>query len=391
MALTEKGKAALHYIKKFFPKGQFTAKELSDACGERFVAATLNSVANNGYIVRYETTPISYAATNDLDELITALENENKGCDNSALTAAKKAKNDEFYTFYEDIEAEVSRYAAQFKDKIVYLPCDDPADDKNTEFKRSEFWSYFMDHFNDLQLKRLIATHYEDDHSKAYKIWVDRKPNNEYVTDDDVLQEPLNGDGDFRSPECIEILKSCDIVCTNPPFSYFKEFVPWILNHNKHFLIIGNQNAFTYKEIFPYIRDEKIWVGYNMIKTFLQPDGSIKKFGNVCWFTNLYNNRQIEPMILTKSYYEAPYNYPKYDNYDAIEVGRLVDIPKDYNGIMGVPITFINKHCLTQFKIVGCSYSYGRPAEWPEATNMSGSINGKDIYKRILIKKKISE
>ena len=150
------------------------------------------------------------------------------------------------------------------------------------------------------------------------------------------------GDGDFRSPECIEILKECDIVCTNPPFSLFREFVDAIMNYNKLCLIIGNQNAFTYKEIFQLIKDNKLWTGYNMVKQFNQPDGSIKKFGNICWFTNMKVNKYIEKLVLTKTY--NPIDYPKYDNYDAIEVGRVANIPKDYDGVMGVPITFIDKY-----------------------------------------------
>ena len=159
------------------------------------------------------------------------------------------------------------------------------------------------------------------------------------------------GDGDFRSPECIEILKECDIVCTNPPFSLFREFVDTIMSYNKLCLIIGNQNAFVCKEIFPLMMNNKLCTGYNMVKEFNQPDGSIKKFGNICWFTNMKVNKRIEKIVLTKTY--NPIDYPKYDNYDAIEVGRVANIPKDYDGVMGVPITFLYKYSPKQFEIIG--------------------------------------
>ena len=150
------------------------------------------------------------------------------------------------------------------------------------------------------------------------------------------------GDGDFRSPECIEILKECNIVCTNPPFSLFREFVDIIMSHNKQCLIIGNQNAFTYKEIVSLMTNNKLLIGHNKIKDFYRPYGSIQKFGNICWFTNMKVNKYIEKLVLTKAY--NPIDYPKYDNYDAIEVGRVANIPKDYDGVMGVPITFLFKY-----------------------------------------------
>ena len=197
----------------------------------------------------------------------------------------------------------------------------------------------------------MIATHY-DENGKAYKIWIDSDTTNDgFIDDADAMQEDLKGNGDFRSPECLEIMKECDIVCTNPPFSLFREFVDAIMTANKSFLIIGNQNAFSYKEIFKLIKDNKIWTGYNMVKKFHQPDGSIKEFGNVCWFTNMVNSKRNEEFVFTKTY--NPIDYPKYDNYDAIEVSKIVDIPSDYDGIMGVPITFIYKYNPNQFEIIG--------------------------------------
>ena len=378
MALTEKGQFALTKIKQYFPKGPFSAKDLSDMCGERIVAATLNGVANHGYIIKLGGSPVMYEAIDNLDELLAAaLEEQNtKGCDNTNLATAKRVKNDEFYTRYEDIEAEVMKYRKQFKNKIVYLPCDDPAE------KKSEFWSFFVNNFDAFGLKKLIATHY-DENGKAYKIWIDSDITGDgYIDDADAMQEDLIGNGDFRSPECIEILQECDIVCTNPPFSLFRDFVNVLITNNKQFLIIGNQNAFTYKETFQLIKENKIWVGNNMVKKFNQPDGSIKEFGNVCWFTNMLTNKRQEEIILTKDYNDI--DYPTYDNFDAIEVSKVVNIPKNYKGIMGVPITFIDKYNPDQFELLNCSaFSdekyYGCGALY---------LNGVKKYARILIKSK---
>ena len=292
---------------------------------------------------------------------------------NTNLRNAQQVKNDEFYTRYEDIEAEVMEYKEQFQDKVVYLPCDS---------LKSEFWSFFINNFQSFGLKKLIATHYEKD-GQSYKVWTN--------DGDNIIQEDLVGDGDFRSPECIEILKECDIICTNPPFSLFRDFIDTIMSHNKLCLIIGNQNAFACKGIFQLIKDNKLQTGYNMVKEFNQPDGSIKKFGNVCWFTNMKVNKCIEKLVLTKTY--NPIDYPKYDNYDAIEVGRVANIPKDYDGVMGVPITFINKYNPNQFEILGHTSSSDNSPE-VEALRTDpnhrhgGFINGKKKYARILIRRK---
>ena len=377
MALTDKGQIALNYVKTYFPKGQFCAKDLSDACGEKIAAATLNGVANNGYITKLGGSPVQYEAVDDLLELLENLETSEKtGCDNSNLRTAKRVKNDEFYTRYEDIEAEVMKYRKQFYDKVVYLPCDDPAE------KKSEFWSFFVNNFDAFGLKKLIATHY-DENGKAYKIWIESDLNNDgYVDDADALQEDLEGNGDFRSPECIEILKECDIVCTNPPFSLFREFVSLIITHEKQFLIIGNQNAYSYQDIFRLFMTNKTWSGYNMVKKFYQPDGSIKEFGNVCWFTNMITSKRTESLILTKVY--SPESYPTYDNYDAIEVSRVINIPNDYAGVMGVPITFLDKYNPNQFELLGLmattsitDINFGYPY-----------IDGKKKFARILIRRK---
>ena len=376
MALTEKGVNALKYIKIHFPTGAFSAKDLSDACGEKIVAATLNSVANNGYLNKLGGSPVQYEAVNELSELLDNLtETAKTGCDNTNLHAAKQAKNDEFYTRYEDIEAEVMKYRKQFRDKVVYLPCDDPAE------KKSEFWSFFVNNFDAFGLKKLIATHY-DEEGKAYKIWIDSDTSSDgFIDDGDALQEDLFGNGDFRSPECIEILKECDIVVTNPPFSLFREFVSLIMTHQKKFLIIGNQNAFTYKETFSLIKTNQIWTGYNMVKKFYQPDNSIKEFGNVCWFTNMQTSKRIEELVCTKSFTTA--DYAEYDNYEAIEVSRVVNIPKDYNGVMGVPITFIDKYNPKQFEILSCS-AFSDPEFFGCGALY---VDGRKTYARILVKR----
>lgn len=401
MALTEKGMKALYYIKEYFPNGEFSAKDLSDACGEKIVAATLTPVANNGYLLKIAGSPVMYKTVDGFEELIKDLENSeiSKGCTNSNLRTAAKVKNDEFYTRYEDIETEVMKYRKQFVDKIVYLPCDDPAE------KKSEFWSFFVDNFNFFGLKKLIATHY-DENGKAYKIWIDSDTTGDgYVDDSDALQEDLQGNGDFRSPECVEILKECDIVCTNPPFSLFREFVDLILNQKKEFLIIGNKNAFTYKEIFSLIKDNKIWVGYSQPKDFRLEDGSItKKVNGLCrWFTNMHTSKREEDLILTKTYNKI--EYPTYDNYNAINVDKVVDIPMDYEGIMGVPVTYIDNYNPNQFEIVGgfngykeCDYDNGLicGTETPYYDSKSKSekmwtgptINKVAKYYRILIKRK---
>jgi hypothetical protein len=365
VALTDKGKNALNYIKQYFPTGAFSAKDLSDACGEKIFAATLNGVVNNGYLNKIGGSPVQYEAVNDLNEILSLIEQEEekKGITKATLEKAKKQKNDEFYTRYEDIEDEVMKYRKYFKNKIVYLPCDDPAN------KQSEFWSFFVNNFDAFGLKKLIATHY-DENGKAYKIWIeDDTTGDGYIDDGDAFQEDLHGNGDFRSPECVEILNECDIVCTNPPFSLFRDFVDWIFTAKKQFLIIGNNNAITYKEIFPLIKSNQMWVGYTANKTCIFRVGEGYTYdesttqqindGNyygkvpaITWFTNLPNTKRNEEMILTASYALNPDKYPKYDNYDGINVDRLVDIPKDYQGVMGVPITIIDKYNPNQFEII---------------------------------------
>ena len=200
----------------------------------------------------------------------------------------------------------------------------------------------------------------------------------------------LKGNGDFRSPECIELLKQADIVVTNPPFSLFREYIALLMSYQKKFVIIGNQNAITYKEVFPLLKTNKVWPGYNHVKEFLQADGSVKKFGNIQWFTNLDISKRHEELILYKNY--TPAEYPKYDNYDAINVDKVADIPCDYDGVMGVPITFLDKYNPIQFEIIGATESEGKGFSqglWLQATKISQPmINNTKLYKRLFIRKR---
>lgn len=296
---------------------------------------------------------------------------------NKNLTAAKNAKNDEFYTQLTDIEKELMYYKEHFRDKVVFCNCDDPT--------HSNFWKYFHLNFEFLGLKKLIATHF-DAEKPTYKL--------EYEGGDDLNMEagvvtPLTQNGDFRSPECIELLKEADIVVTNPPFSLFREYVSQLMEYGKKFVIIGNMNAITYKEFFPLLKENKVWLAYTSPKAFLQPDGSEKKFGNVVWYTNLDIKKRHEPIDLVEKY--SPEKYPKYDNYDAIEVSKTLDIPMDYDGVMGVPISFFDKYCPEQFVLIGATESEGRGFSaglWEEKSQVCQAIvSGKRVYKRIFIKR----
>ena len=264
---------------------------------------------------------------------------------NANLAAAKRAKNDEFYTRREDIEAELSHYEQHFRGKTVYCNCDDPAS--------SEFWKFFVRVFRPWGLKKLIATHFEPDaRNFAYKIEISDP--GEAVIGMVPGKAPIQSNGDFRSAACVALLEEADIVVTNPPFSLFREYVAQLMGYGKKFLIIGSMNAITYKEFFPLLKDNKVWIGYTSPKKFLMPDGGIKSFGNIMWFTNLDIPKRHRPLDLRGNYF-APEKYPGYDNYDAVEVSRVSDIPCDYDGVMGVPITFMGQYCPEQFEIVGGS------------------------------------
>ena len=288
---------------------------------------------------------------------------------NETLKSAKKNKNDEFYTQLCDIEKELSHYKEHFKGKTVLCNCDDP--------RVSNFFRFFTLKFNEWGIKRLITTCYKNQDVDLFSqntsekaVWLDYygNPNDETCTDFSTVEvKHLKGDGDFRSKECIELLKQSDIVVTNPPFSLFREYVAQLIEYDKKFLIIGNKNAVTYKEIFSLFKENKIRIGYrNMNSDFWLevPEGnSFEKIENgkkvkhimACWYTNLPTTKQEEVLVLYKKY--TPEEYPKYDNYDAINVDKTTDIPMDYDGIMGVPITFLDKYNPEQFEIVALGNS----------------------------------
>lgn len=274
---------------------------------------------------------------------------------NTSLNRAAKMKNDEFYTLLSDIEKELKHYKDQFRGKVIFCNCDDP--------RESNFVKYFSMNFEHLGLKKLIATHYKEStlftREAPYKLEYTGDKNDNRIPDPDEFVTEMIGTGDFRSKECVELLKEADMVVTNPPFSLFREYVAQLVEYNKKFLIIGNDNARTYIEIFKLIRENKVWSGYERVKEFKQQDGKIKKFGNVGWFTNLDVSKRHEFLTLYKKF--SPQEYPKYHNYDAIEVSKVSEIPINYGGAMGVPISFLDKYNPEQFEIIGSSKTLGEP------------------------------
>jgi hypothetical protein len=377
---------------------------------------------------------------------------------NSNLTNAKRAKNDEFYTQYSDIQKEIEAYLEYnpdvFRGKVVYCNCDDPFE--------SNFFRYFVLNFNKLGLKQLITTSYkpspiantelvlQPSFLPGYEDKVVSKPTepkgrpkitaNKFIINEvrdidgdgefnlqDVANQlkankhnewtPLEGSGDFRSDECIKLLKQSDIVVTNPPFSLFREYVKQLFEQNKNFVIIGNMNAITYKEIFPLIKENKMWLGNGfhagnayfstpLAKKYgegvYMPETGLVKFRNVCWFTSLDHGRRHQPLPLMTMEENLKYSkhkeikgkkvYDKYDNYNAIEVSFTDSIPSDYDGVMGVPISFLDKYNPDQFDILGATESEGRGFSnglWNEASKVSQPlIGGERVYKRIFIQHK---
>lgn len=310
-----------------------------------------------------------------MEKNINKKETKEKEKKNTNLHKAKNAKNDEFYTQLTDIEKELKHYKDHFKDKVVFCNCDDPS--------WSNFWKYFILNFKYLGLKKVISTHFEKEKS-SYKL--------EYDGVNEPIESKLKGNGDFRSPECIELLKEADIVVTNPPFSLFREYVAQLMEYNKKFLIIGSQNAITYKEIFPLLKDNRVWLGNNLVKEFKTQNGEIQKFGNICWYSNIDIKKRHEEIILYKEYKDNEKEYPQYDNYDAININKVSEIPKDYMEVMGVPITFLDKYNPSQFKIIGLSASWDETTEVKKIKTSSTNrhnpiINKKEIYRRIFIKR----
>lgn len=300
---------------------------------------------------------------------------------NSHLQAAKNAKNDEFYTQISDIEEELRHYTKHFKGKVVYCNCDDPT--------KSNFWRYFYRYFGYLGLKKLISTHYEMDGEPSYALIYEGGHDNAENFDEDVTKVPLKGNGDFRSDECIAYLKQADIVVTNPPFSLFREYIAQLEEYANQFIVIGNPNAMTYKEIFPLIKDNKVLVGFSKPKEFDTSNGQTKKI-STRWFTNVdikKRHHKLETVYRWRKRKEKyPDLYPKYDNYDAIEVSKVLQIPLDYTGVMGVPITFLDKFNPDQFEII--KFRKGN-----DNKDLRYTVNNKlkHPYCRILIKNKYPE
>ena len=321
---------------------------------------------------------------------------------NNNLHNAKRQKNDEFYTTRESVELELKHYKEHFRGKVVYCNCDDPIE--------SEFTRYFAYKFEDWGLKKLISTGYKESGHGVMYVYDGDKNGNLVPDRSEWKITELQGNGDFRSEECVELLKQADIVVTNPPFSLFREYVSQLVEYGKEFLILGNNNAITYKEIFPLIMQNKLWLGYADNKTmeFVLPDSyekwdrieDGKKIGKVpaiSWFTNLTHSKRNRPLDLVQKY--DPRYYPKYDNYDVIECSKVMDIPVDYDGVIGVPITFLGKYCPTQFRIVGIACGNTR-ASYPKSIldyvhyipnpndrGGCGVINGIRSYARLLIQK----
>ncbi len=370
--------------------------------------------------------------------------------ENSALHEAKLAKNDEFYTQYADIEAEMNAYVEYdpdvFRGKTVLCPCDDP--------EWSNFTRYFATNFTRFGLKKLISTSYlksagsrelslfeeqspvfdPEKHETRGKLYILEREADGVVrvdVDNIKLDRYLDEDGDFRSAEVMAFRDEADIIVTNPPFSLFREFLKWIVEAEKKFIIIGSKNAITYKEVFPYLKENKIWLGYKSLnqdmyfkvpedrKEWLlqnKKEGSAYKIINgvvmgrlasACWFTNLDHNKRHEPLLLDTMEHNLKFNrrlrekflkeygraeYPHYDNYDAIEVPFVECIPSDYDGVMGVPITFLDKYNPEQFEIVGATESEGKGFSeglWDEMSHVAQPmVNHVRIYKRLFIQPK---
>ncbi|NCU38819.1 modification methylase [Candidatus Saccharibacteria bacterium] len=348
----------------------------------------------------------------------------------TSLRTAKTVRNDEHYTQLSDVENEIRRYKSQLAGKVVFCNCDDPFE--------SNFFKYFAMNFNQLELKKLIVTCYDpspiadtqislfgDDVTvqqkgmkkstrRAYKIELD------HITDMDgngsvnitdveemlkaekqILQKGgksdilsyLNGDGDFRSDECVELLKRSDVVITNPPFSLFREYIAQLFEYDKKFVIIAPDTALHYKEVFKLIMENQVWLGYGRAKQFMQPDGTMKKFGNIGWLTNLDTTKRHEVLTLYKKY--TPEEYPTYDNLDAIDVKKTAEIPYDYDGYMGVPDTFLDKFNPEQFELIGIPFGnlgkeIGVTKNYRGRTDVSITKDGKTKcpYSRIIIKRK---
>lgn len=318
---------------------------------------------------------------------------------NRSLHAAKASKQDEFYTQLPDIEKELKYYTKHFAGKTVLCNCDDP--------KVSNFFKYFSLNFEKLKLKKLITTCYKNANTDlfstheaergAYLAYEGDRNGNRVPDPEEIGIHEFNGDGDFRSPECMALLKEADIVVTNPPFSLFREYVTQLDESGKKFLIIGNMNAITYREVFKLIKENRIWLGCTHPVAFVVPNEyemrnvrswrdengtNWRSLGNACWFTNLDIQKRHEDLILYKRF--SSKEYPKYDNFDAIEVSRYKDIPNDYSGVMGVPVTILDRYNPDQFEVVGHVGSVGADGVYSFANAIY--LNGKKLFKRLLVR-----
>ena len=311
-----------------------------------------------------------------------------KNKSNTNLHKARTEKNDEFYTQLSDIEKELGNYREHLKNKVIFCNCDDP--------EESHFWKYFAENFEYLGLKKLISTHYEKQ-KPSYKLEIVKDVNRDgKINKLDTIKTKLKQNGDFRSEECIEILNSADVIVTNPPFSLFREYIAQLMEYKKKFIIIGSINAIHYKETFKLIKANKVWLGCNNgTKAYRVPDNyerglcfigadgnKYAQMGNTIWFTNLDYKKRYEDLILYKKYFGHEKEYPKYDNYDAINVDKVKDIPVDYDGDMGVPTTFLDKYNPNQFEILGLA----SPSRWIDYECLT-LIEGRKLYDRIFIKK----
>ena len=309
---------------------------------------------------------------------------------NRNLNRAREVSDDEFYTQLHDIENEARHYKPHFVGKTVLCNCDDPW--------VSNFFDYFARNFEFLKLKKLVTTCYKsqrpdifsrhDSEKAIYLEYAGDINNNRVPEPDEIGIKHLQGDGDFRNSECVALMRQADVVATNPPFSLFREYVAQLVSHEKKFLIVGNFNAVTYKEVFHLIKDNKIWVGVSPRgMEFKRPDGTLNPV-NACWYTNMDYAKRHENLVLHKTYNAD--EYPTYDNYDAINVDKTTNIPADYDGVMGVPISFLDKYNPDQFKIVGMGEDNGRGFSggvW-KGGSLKCLIKGKAKFKRLFIKRK---
>lgn len=342
--------------------------------------------------------------------------------DNSSLHIAKRNQDDEFYTLRETVEDELMHYHDDLRGKSILCNCDDPI--------TSEFVKYFVRQFDHLGLKKLVATHYDpNEENPSYFITYFNDMNDDGVIDfSDAHQQQLRSNGDFRSADCLKLLDDCDVVVTNPPFSLFREYLATLVEHGKQFLIIANDNAITYKEVFPLLKDNKVWLGFHHGHTnFGVPDGYVlpKKYegatrqklrsngyildddgkliyrnlGNICWFTNLPSARHAGHVDVEGNYYDEQ-RFPRYVNCDAIEVSQVNNIPCDYDGVMGVPVSIFHKYDPDQFEVIGFSREIATPIrqvaaeddEYQQGGNACylrvGEHKLKRLYGRVLIKHK---